>query len=148
MTEGTPNNSDFEAASVRAEQLRREIARHDELYYVHDSPEIEDHVYDALLRELADIETKYPDLLTPDSPNIRIRGAPRTEFRKVVHDTPMQSLDNALDRGELAAFFERAKKSLDDDGGVWLCEPKIDGLAISLIYDDGLLVTASTRGDG
>ena len=148
MTEGTRDNSDFEAADARAEQLRRMIARHDELYYVQDSPEIEDHEYDALIRELAGIETAYPELLAPDSPNMRVRGAPRTEFRKVVHDTPMQSLDNALDRGELSAFFERAKKSLDGSGDAWVCEPKIDGLAVSLIYDDGLLVTASTRGDG
>ncbi|MCL2684767.1 MAG: NAD-dependent DNA ligase LigA, partial [Synergistaceae bacterium] len=144
---GTPDDSNLEHASARAGELRRTIARHDELYYVQDSPEIEDHEYDALLRELADIETAYPGLLTPDSPNLRVRGAPGTGFRKVVHDIPMQSLDNALDRGELAAFFDRAGKSLDE-GSAWVCEPKIDGLAVSVIYYDGLLVTASTRGDG
>jgi len=148
MTNETRDNSDFELASARAEQLRRTIAWHNELYYVHDSPEITDHEYDALLRELAGIEAAYPGLLTPDSPNIRVGGAPRTEFRKVVHEAPMQSLDNAVDRDELAAFFERTRKNLDDDGYAWVCEPKIDGLAVSLIYDDGLLVTASTRGDG
>jgi len=148
MTNVTRRNFDFEQASARAEQLRRTIARHDELYYVHDSPEIEDHEYDALLRELVGIETLYPELLTPDSPNMRVGGPPRTEFRKVVHDAPMQSLDNALDKDELAAFFERTGKNLDDGGYAWVCEPKIDGLAVSLIYDNGLLVTASTRGDG
>jgi DNA ligase (NAD+) len=140
----------FEEASGRAEFLRREIAKNDELYYVLDSPAIEDHEYDALLRELAGIEADYPELLTPDSPNMRVRGASGGEFHKVVHDVPMQSLDNALDRGELDAFFERANKALGDgDSGVlWVCEPKIDGLAVSLIYSDGVLETGSTRGDG
>ncbi|MDR3076661.1 MAG: NAD-dependent DNA ligase LigA [Synergistaceae bacterium] len=137
-----------EEAAARAGELRDEISRHDELYYVLDSPEISDHEYDALLRELAALEAAYPELLTPDSPNMRVRGAPRAEFSKVVHGAPMQSLDNALDRSELAAFFDRARKSLEEGGGEWVCEPKIDGLAVSVIYDDGVLVTASTRGDG
>ena len=138
----------FEDASRRAAELRGEIARHDELYYVLDAPVIQDHEYDALLRELASIEAKYPELLTADSPNSRVRGAPRAEFKKVVHASPMRSLDNALDEGELAAFFDRVAKSLDEADFRWLCEPKIDGLAVSLIYNDGLFETASTRGDG
>ena len=136
-------------ASCRAEFLREEIAANDELYYVLDSPRIEDHEYDSMLRELSAIEEAYPDLLTPDSPNMRVRGAPRNEFRKFAHVSPMLSLDNALGAEELDAFFERVSKTLGSDGEVsWVCEPKIDGLAVSLIYSDGVLETGSTRGDG
>jgi DNA ligase (NAD+) len=139
----------FEDASRRALELRALIARHDELYYVLDAPEIEDSEYDALMRELAAIEGKYPELLTPDSPNARVRGAPRSEFRRVVHGAPMQSLDNAMNKDELEAFLERSRKSLEPFGGErWICEPKIDGLAVSLIYRDGVFETGSTRGDG
>ncbi len=139
----------FEAAAARAEALRKEVAENDALYYVLDAPKLQDHEYDALLRELAAIEERFPELLTPDSPNMRVRGAPRSEFRKVVHAQPMQSLDNALDVGELEEFVDRVRKSLGDDTTPrWLCEPKIDGLAVSLLYVDGLLHTASTRGDG
>jgi DNA ligase (NAD+) len=138
----------FENVSRRAAELRGEIARHDELYYALDAPVIQDSEYDALLGELASIEAKYPELLTADSPTSRVRGAPRAEFKKVVHTSPMQSLDNALDEGELAAFFDRTSKSLGEADFRWLCEPKIDGLAVSLIYNDGVFETASTRGDG
>jgi DNA ligase (NAD+) len=139
-------------ASARAEELRREIAVNDHLYYVLDSPRVEDSEYDAMLRELAEIEGRFPALLTPDSPNARVRGEPSSEFSKVIHSSPMQSLDNALDAEELAAFFERVAKALDGEdlpeSLSWVCEPKIDGLAVSLVYEDGLLVTGSTRGDG
>ncbi|MDR1509716.1 MAG: NAD-dependent DNA ligase LigA [Synergistaceae bacterium] len=139
----------FEAASRRAAELRALIARGDELYYVLDAPELEDHEYDALLRELAGIEEKYPELLTPDSPNTRVRGVPRNEFSKVVHDAPMQSLDNAMNKEELEAFFDRSRRLLGpDEEEQWVCEPKIDGLAVSLIYNDGIFETGSTRGDG
>lgn len=137
------------SSAKRVEELRRAIARNDELYYILDSPEIEDHEYDRLYRELQDLEEKHPELATPDSPTMRVRGAPRSEFRKVVHETPMQSLDNALDLSEMEAFYARAMKSIGEDEAVcWLCEPKLDGLAVSLIYEDGILKTASTRGDG
>ncbi|MDR3332812.1 MAG: NAD-dependent DNA ligase LigA [Synergistaceae bacterium] len=150
MTEPVP----IEDASKRAEELRREIAIDDDLYYVRDSPVIEDHEYDRLLRELEAIEAEHPELITADSPTTRVRGAPRSEFRKVVHAHPMQSLDNALDSGELVSFFDRALKSLREGGAIpsgdpeWVCEPKVDGLAISLLYEDGVLQTGSTRGDG
>ena len=141
--------SAFEAAARRAAELRALIARNDELYYVLDAPEIEDHEYDTLVRELAAIEEKYPEFLTPDSPNTLVRGAPRSEFRKVVHDAPMRSLDNAMNKEELDAFFERSRKSLGEgEGERWVCEPKIDGLAVSLIYNDGVFEIGSTRGDG
>ncbi|MDR0648587.1 MAG: NAD-dependent DNA ligase LigA, partial [Synergistaceae bacterium] len=138
----------IEEARRRALELKSLIARNDNLYYVLDSPEIEDHEYDALLRELAAIESEYPELLTPDSPNARVRGAARGDFVKVIHASPMQSLENALDLDELKAFYERAVKSLGRDDAVWVCEPKLDGLAVSLVYRDGILETAATRGDG
>ncbi|MDR1482688.1 MAG: NAD-dependent DNA ligase LigA [Synergistaceae bacterium] len=142
-----------DAAAKRAEELRREIAINDELYYVKDSPQIEDHEYDSLLRELEAIEAAFPDLVSPDSPTLRVRGAPRNEFSRVTHEEPMLSLDNALDMDDLDSFLDRAERSLSDDGGEargveWICEPKIDGLAVSLIYSDGVFQTASTRGDG
>ncbi|MDR3353415.1 MAG: NAD-dependent DNA ligase LigA [Synergistaceae bacterium] len=142
-----------EDAARRAEELRREIAINDELYYVKDSPLIEDHEYDGLLRELEAIEDAFPDLAGPDSPTRRVRGAPRSEFSKVVHEEPMLSLDNALDMDELDSFLERAGRAIlaegwSELGAEWVCEPKIDGLAVSLIYEDGVFQRASTRGDG
>jgi len=142
---------DFETSARRAEELRRELARHAYLYYVMDAPELADHEYDAMIRELDSIEKAYPELLTPDSPNAGVMGEPRGEFRKVIHAHPMQSLDNALNMEELRAFCERAAKAMnreDINGVEWVCEPKIDGLAVSLVYENGLLRTASTRGDG
>jgi DNA ligase (NAD+) len=132
----------------RALELKSLIAENDRLYYVMDAPEIEDHEYDALLRELAAIESDHPELLTPDSPNMRVRGEARGEFRKFTHASPMQSLDNALDLSELQSFYERATKSLGREDIEWVCEPKLDGLAVSLIYRDGVLETGATRGDG
>lgn len=132
----------------RAEYLRLEIARNDELYYVQDAPQLEDAEYDKLYRELQEIEEVYPDLAAPDSPTARVRGAPRAEFRKVVHDAPMQSLDNALNVEELRAFRQKALKALDGQEAAWVCEPKIDGLAVSLLYEDGIFKSGSTRGDG
>lgn len=138
----------MEEACVQAETLKREIAKNDELYYVLDAPAIEDYEYDRLYRALQEIEEAYPELATPDSPTMRVRGAPRSEFRRVVHETPMQSLDNALDAAELRSFCEKAAKNLERDSLVWTCEPKLDGLAVSLIYEEGVLQIASTRGDG
>ena len=135
-------------AKKRAEYIRLEIARNDELYYVQDAPQLEDYEYDKLYRELQEIEETYPDLATPDSPTVRVRGAPRSEFRKVVHAAPMQSLDNALNVEELRSFHQKAIKALDGHEVSWVCEPKIDGLAISLIYEDGVFKSGSTRGDG
>ena len=133
----------------RAKVLRAEIARHDELYYVQDAPELEDAEYDKLYRELQEIEEAYPDLATPDSPTVRVRGTPKAEFRKIVHAVPMQSLDNALNIEELRAFHQRALKALGSHDAVsWVCEPKIDGLAVSLLYENGVFKSGSTRGDG
>jgi DNA ligase (NAD+) len=142
-------------AAKRAEELRREIAVNDELYYVLDSPVLSDDEYDRLLRGLEAIEAEFPELVAQDSPTIRVRGEPRGEFKRVVHDEPMLSLDNALDSEELGSFFDRTARALGDgeasgqgENTAWVCEPKIDGLAVSLVYEDGVLKTASTRGDG
>ena len=100
------------------------------------------------MRELQDIEKEHPELVTPDSPSHRVGGSPRDGFVKVTHAVPMMSLDNALDRAELAVFYTKLCESLGDDKVEVVCEPKIDGLAVSLVYEDGLFISGSTRGDG
>ena len=138
----------YESLKERAKELREELARHAKLYYVDDTPEISDFQYDALMRELQDIEKNHPELVTADSPTRRVGGAPREGFVKVVHAMPMMSLENALNRAELASFYARLQETLHDDAAEVLCEPKIDGLAVSLVYEDGLFASGSTRGDG
>ena len=137
-----------ESLKKRVSELRAELKRHAELYYVQDSPEITDFEYDQLLRELAAIEEKYPELLTADSPTHRVGGAPREGFVKVEHSEPMMSLDNALDKDELRSFYAKTSQALGVDSVQVLCEPKIDGLAVSIIYEDGVFVSGATRGDG
>lgn len=133
----------------RARLLRREIERHARAYYELDAPEISDSAYDELFRELQDIEAKFPDLRTPDSPTWRIGGAPLEKFEQRRHEVPMLSLDNAFEPEELARFDERLRKLLETDGPLeYLAEPKYDGLSISLIYEDRVLAAAVTRGDG
>ena len=140
--------SDLEDLRKRAQELREELTRHALLYYVEDAPEISDFQYDALMRELQDIERAYPELVTADSPTHRVGGAPREGFVKVTHEAPMMSLDNALNRQELISFYARLQEALRTEFVDVLCEPKIDGLAVSLVYEDGLLALGSTRGDG
>ena len=130
----------FENLKKRAEELRAELNRHARLYYEDDAPEISDFQYDELMRELQDIEGKYPELAEPDSPTQRIGGAPREGFVKVAHAEPMMSLENALNRDELAEFYTKLGESLSDANPAVLCEPKIDGLAVSLVYENGLFV--------
>jgi DNA ligase (NAD+) len=138
-----------DALRQRLEQLRREIARHDHAYYVLDAPIIPDAEYDRLMRELREIEAAHPDWITPDSPSQRVGGAPLAGFAEVRHAVPMLSLDNAMGMDELADFDRRVRERLGTDHAVeYNAEPKIDGLAISLRYEDGLLVRAATRGDG
>ena len=137
-----------ETPMKRAEQLRAALARHSALYYVQDSPEISDFEYDSLMRELIEIEKSHPELVRPDSPTQRVGGAPREGFVKVTHEAPMMSLDNALNKEELRAFYEKLCLSLEAPSVPMLCEPKIDGLAVSLIYEDGIFISGSTRGDG
>ena len=133
----------------RIEELSREIARHDRLYYLEDRPEIEDAAYDALFRELAGLEAEHPELRRPDSPTQRVGTPPGEGFAEVRHLAPMLSLDNALDAEELRAFDERVRRALGAEGPVeYVGEPKIDGAGIELVYESGLLAVGSTRGDG
>ncbi|HST56175.1 MAG TPA: NAD-dependent DNA ligase LigA [Solirubrobacteraceae bacterium] len=138
---------------ARVEQLRRELEHHGHRYYVLDDPEVGDDVYDALLDELRKLEAEYPELLTPDSPTQRVGGEPVGKLEKVEHLEPMLSLDNARSEEELRAWIERMRTRLSREGIAnprfkFVVEPKIDGLAISLIYRDGLLVRGVTRGNG
>ena len=136
-------------AAQRAAELRTTLAFHNYLYYVLDAPEIPDAEYDRLLRELQALEKDYPYLITPDSPTQRVGAAPLKEFGEVRHELPMLSLDNAFDDGEVADFDRRVRERLGTNGPIgYVAEPKLDGLAISLLYEDGLLVRAATRGDG
>lgn len=149
-TTGESDTETEETAADRAARLREEIWHHKYRYYVLDAPEVSDAEYDELERELRDIEAAHPELLTPDSPTQQI-GAPTfaTEFATVRHITPMYSLDNAMEVGDLVAWGERLHRRLGDGEEVaFVCEPKIDGLSISLVYRDGLLVRGATRGDG
>ncbi len=137
----------------RAEELRREIAGHDHSYYVLDDPTIGDDEYDALLNELRDLEEANPELRTPDSPTQRVGGKPLDKFEQVEHPEPMLSLGNVRDEEELRAWEGRIRNLLKrfdiaaDQFG-YVTEPKIDGLAISLVYEDGTFVRGATRGDG
>jgi DNA ligase (NAD+) len=141
------------APKKRAEELRRQIAHHDRRYYVLDDPEISDPEYDDLLRELRGIEKEHPELLTPDSPTQRVGGAPLDKFKQVEHHEPMLSLANARDEDELRAWAKRVERQLErlDISGReirYVTEPKVDGLAISLTYENGVFTRGATRGDG
>ena len=135
-------------ASSRATELRAEIARHDRLYYEQAAPEITDREYDTLLRELRDLENAHPELRTPDSPTQRVGGRPLEGFTQVRHRVPMQSLDNTYSLEEADAFLARVEKLLPGTPLRWTVEPKVDGVALSLTYRDGILDLAATRGDG
>jgi DNA ligase (NAD+) len=144
---GRPEQSP--GAAGRIQQLRDEIRRHEELYYVHAAPEISDAEFDVLMRELQDLESRHPDLITPDSPTQRVAGRPAEGFATVEHLAPMLSLDNAYDEDELRAFDERVRRGLGTaDAVTYVAELKIDGLSIALTYENGSLVRGATRGDG
>jgi DNA ligase (NAD+) len=132
----------------RVKELRRELNYHNHRYYVLDDPVIGDAEYDRLLQELRALETEYPELLTPDSPTQRVGAAPAEGFTQVQHRLPMLSLANAFDLDELGAWHRRVRGLLEVDGFPMVCELKIDGLAVSLIYRDGVLVQGATRGNG
>ena len=134
-------------ARRRAEALRAELDDHSYRYYVLDDPSVSDAEFDLLMRELAALEAEHPDLVVPDSPTQRAGYAPAATFAAVTHDVRMMSLDNAFDRAELDAWFERIAK-LVPDPIAFVGEPKLDGLAMSLLYVDGRLVRGATRGDG
>ena len=132
----------------RVEALRTQINHHNYLYYVLDAPEIPDAEYDRLLRQLQELESEHPELVTPDSPTQRVGAEPLKAFAQVRHELPMLSLANAFDEQEMEAFDRRARERLSVDELDYTAEPKLDGLAISLLYEDGVLMRAATRGDG
>ncbi len=144
----TVTNRTSQNARREIERLRREITKHEELYYVHDAPEISDVEYDALLLGLQGLEDAHPDLRTPDSPTQRVGGRPATEFQQHAHRHPMLSLDNSYNIEDLRAFDERSRKLADGRKVTYVAELKIDGLSLSLTYENATLERALTRGDG
>ncbi|ATI45915.1 MULTISPECIES: NAD-dependent DNA ligase LigA [Vibrio] len=138
-----------ESVHQRLEELKESLHYHAVRYYVEDNPEIPDAEYDRLMRELLEIEAQHPDLVTVDSPSQRVGGKPLSEFSQVTHEVPMLSLDNAFDDSELDSFHKRAQDRIGGESiKQYCCEPKLDGLAVSLLYENGILVQAATRGDG
>ena len=139
---------DRQQAEHRITELREAIRGHDHRYYVLDDPAITDAEYDRLFRELEDLEQAFPDLITDDSPTQRVGGEPLAAFSEVQHEQPMLSLSNAFDEDELRDFDRRVRDRLAVDTLVYDAEPKLDGLAISLLYEEGVLIRGATRGDG
>ncbi len=129
-------------------QLRQEIQTHNQRYYIDAKPTISDQEFDRRMRRLIDLETAHPELLTADSPSQRVGGAPIAQFTQVAHAVRMMSIDNTYSEGELRAFDQRVKEALDHQPVIYVLEPKVDGVAVSLRYENGLLVQAATRGDG
>lgn len=138
--------TDKEQSTKRAQELRDKLNYYSKKYYVDDDPEIEDYEYDMLQRELKAIEEKYPDLVSPDSPTVRVGGSAETLFAKVEHRVRMESLQDAFGFGEIEEFDRRVRETERDVH--YVVEPKIDGLSVSLEYTDGVLTRGSTRGDG
>ena len=148
-----------EDAALEIARLRALIRYHSRRYYVFDDPELPDNEYDLLFNALLDLETQHPDLVTPDSPTQRVGGEPLAGFKTVTHEVPMLSLDNVFGADEFGDFDRKVCERLGDllEGGndlfsknqvTYCAEPKLDGLAISLLYEDGRLIQAATRGDG
>jgi len=137
-----------EEAKKRIEELRKLIRHHDYLYYVLNKPEISDAEYDKLMRELQQLEEMYPEFITPDSPTQRVGAPPAEEFKTVAHLKPMLSLDNAFNEEEMRRFDERIKRELGKEDVAYVAEPKLDGLSVELVYENGVFVRGSTRGDG
>jgi len=135
-------------ARKRIEQLAREIREHDHSYYVLDKPTIPDAQYDRLFRELAALEERFPDLRPPDSPTQRVSGPMREAFKKVRHEGMMLSLESLMSADEVREFDERARRALEVETITYVAEPKFDGLSVELVYEDGVLVRGSTRGNG
>lgn len=137
------------AAAARIQALRNEINQHNIRYYVNDEPSIPDAEYDRLMRELQALESEFPQFVSTDSPTQRVGASPLKQFAEVVHELPMLSLDNAMNAEEFVAFYQRVQDRLKSTAEVELaCEPKLDGLAVSLLYEQGKLVRGATRGDG
>jgi len=137
-----------EEAKKEIERLRKEIRHHDYRYYVLNEPEISDAEYDKLMRRLQKLEEMFPDLTTPDSPTQRVGAPPKEEFGTVRHSIPMLSLSNAFEESEVYDFDRRVKKGLNGGKPEYVAEPKIDGLAVEIVYERGMMRVGSTRGDG
>src|SRR6202041_3389769 len=135
-------------ADKRIESLREGIRHHEYLYYVLDQPEISDADFDKLMRRLKDLETEHPELLTPDSPTQRVGGKPREGFVKVRHSSPMLSLDNTYNEDELRDWERRVHELTGRQEVDYVCELKLDGMSLALVYEDGKLARGITRGDG
>ena len=135
-------------AAKRVQQLREEIRKHDRLYYEEAAPIISDREYDRLYSDLVDLEAEFPDLVTPDSPTQRVGGKPLKAFEQVAHLIPMLSLDNTYSEDEVKNFYNRIQRLLPNEKIPVVIEPKVDGVAVSLIYENGKLRQAATRGDG
>src|SRR3970282_1090977 len=132
----------------RAAALRRELERHNRLYYVEDAPEIPDTAYDQLFAELQSLEAEHPELSTPDSPTQRVGAPPLAAFAEVRHRTPVLSLANPFAADEVRAFDRRVREALALEEVEYAVEPKFDGLAVNLAYREGVFVQGATRGDG
>ncbi len=129
--------------------LRKQLQHHNYRYYALDDPQITDAEYDRMMQRLRELEEQYPNAVTPDSPTQRVGAAPLSAFQTVIHEMPMLSLDNAFDDEELLAFNQRILDRLKITGDIeYACELKLDGIAVSLLYRDGVLVRGATRGDG
>jgi DNA ligase (NAD+) len=136
------------SAEKTIERLRDEIRHHDDLYYLQENPEVSDREYDALMQQLRELEAKHPALITSDSPTQRVAGRPAEGFPEFIHRVPMLSLDNSYNIDELRAFDERCRKLAGGDAPDYVAELKIDGLSLSVHYEDGVFVRGVTRGDG
>lgn len=147
-TNSEPSWSSLEAVQQQLEELKAQIRRHDHLYYIQSRPTISDHEYDALFGELKDLEAQYPQLVTPDSPTQRVGAPPLEQFTKVRHDQPMLSLDSEVDGKGVFDFDKRLRKELGIDVIQYTVEPKFDGLSVELMYENGIFIRGSTRGDG
>ena len=134
---------------LKVKSLRDKINDHNYRYYVLNDPFISDSEYDQLFRELESLEQKHPELITNDSPTQRIGATALESFGSIQHSIPMLSLENAMDEKELRAFYERLKKGLNSENNISIiAEPKLDGLGVELVYENGVFVRGSTRGDG
>ena len=143
-----PNKLDRDAAMLRMTELCQEIREHDHSYYVQSAPTITDLDYDRKLRELTDLEKEFPELTARDSPTKRLGDRPLEGLVQVAHRVPMLSIENTYSEQELRDFFARTEKLLPGETIEWVVELKVDGVAASILYEDGLLVQAVTRGNG